>query len=462
MAGKNIGSLLVEQGVVSVEQLKTALERQRRFGGRLATCCLAQGYADEKTLARVLSRQQGVPYVVLSHCCIALELLELLSLEAARKLQVLPVSRQDKELLLAMADPTDMARIDEVRFSTGLRIIEHGALAGMLEDTIEEAYRLRGGSARFWQGQDFDPSQPFGEAGHVEIVMAGDERTAQLTPAPLKVGPDPASWVEDLQQKPPAAPPSGQRRTVLVVDDEPEIRRLLTTFLGKAGFEVWQAADGSEAVKLLAQRHPAALVLDAMLPGVHGFDICQRVKNSAATRHIVVVMISAVYRGWRYAEDVKRLYGADAFLEKPLRLDELKHVLEKALQGQRPDGEDDQQLDQQAAGLLYQAAEAFRRGELIQAIQLLEQATGISPFSAHLHHRLGLLYDKLGESFRALASLERAAELEPGLQVLVALARLYEKTGFRAKAYEAWERALRLCEDPAESASIKAIMEKLL
>jgi len=44
----------------------------------------------------------------------------------------------------------------------------------------------------------------------------------------------------------------------------------------------------------------------------------------------------------------------------------------------------------------------------------------------------------------------------------VALARLYEKTGFRAKAYEAWERALRLCEDPAESASIKAIMEKLL
>jgi DNA-binding response OmpR family regulator len=44
-------------------------------------------------------------------------------------------------------------------------------------------------------------------------------------------------------------------------------------------------------------------------------------------------MISAVYRGWRYADDVRRLYGADAFLEKPLRLDELRHVLEGCLSG---------------------------------------------------------------------------------------------------------------------------------
>lgn len=462
MAGNSIGNLLVNQGVVTVEQLKAALQRQRRFGGRLASCCLAQGYADEKTLARVLSRQQGVPYVVLSSCCINLELLQLLSLEAARKLMVLPLMRQDKELLLAMADPVDMARIDEVRFSTGLRIVEHGALAGMLEDTIEEAYRLLGGPARFWQGSDFDPSQPFADAGHVEIVVGGDEPDAPASTALQTNDDDPASWVKNLQQAPPSGPGPGQAPTVLVVDDEPEIRRLLTTFLHKAGFEVWQAADGSEAVKLLAQRHPAAVVLDAMLPGVHGFDICQRIKNSQATRHIVVVMVSAVYRGWRYSEDVKRLYGADAFLEKPLRLDELKHILQKALHAGGDSGPDEQQLEQQAAALLYQAAESFRRGELVQATQLLKQATTLSPFSAHLHHRLGLLYEKLGEPFRALASLERAVELEPNLQGLVSLARIYEKTGFRAKAYEAWERALRRCQDPAEAANIKATMEKLL
>ncbi len=99
---------------------------------------------------------------------------------------------------------------------------------------------------------------------------------------------------------------------ILLVEDEHDLRKMLVEFFAKSGYDVWEAADGTEAVRMLQERMPQAIVLDAMLPGVHGFDICYRVKHSEGTRHIPVVMISAVYRGWRYADDVRRLYGADA------------------------------------------------------------------------------------------------------------------------------------------------------
>ena len=53
-------------------------------------------------------------------------------------------------------------------------------------------------------------------------------------------------------------------------------------------------------------------VLDAMLPELHGFDICRRIKASARYGHIPILMISAVYRGWRFAEDLRELGGRAA------------------------------------------------------------------------------------------------------------------------------------------------------
>ena len=118
---------------------------------------------------------------------------------------------------------------------------------------------------------------------------------------------------------------------VLVVDDEEGIRHMLTAYFTKSGYEVIEAADGQAAMTHMKASLPSAVILDAMLPGVHGFDICRRIKQAQATRHIPVIMISAVYRGWRYADDVRSQYGADGFMEKPLRLDELKHVMEQAM-----------------------------------------------------------------------------------------------------------------------------------
>ncbi|MBN2497658.1 MAG: response regulator [Deltaproteobacteria bacterium] len=456
---KKIGELLVEAGVLDPHQLQSALGRQRRFGGRLGTNLIAMQFLDERAVAQGLSRQQGVPFVVLSCSAIPLQLLEHMPLEVARKNAALPVHLDERELFAAMADPRSLAIKDEIRFVTGKRVHEHGAVHGLLLDAIEEAYRLRDlGNERFWQGMDLDPSIELGEAGHLEIVVGRDEGApAQPPPGPVEIELD-SSWVDEMAR---GSQDGSSRKRVLVVDDEAGIRSMLSLYFDKNGYEVIEAADGATALQHLQAQPPDVIVLDAMLPGVHGFDICFQVKHAQATRHIPVIMISAVYRGWRYADDVRKKYGADAFLEKPLRLDELKHTIEQALAraGQAPAPEE---LCDRAKAALQKAAGMFHQGDIMGAIHELSAAVEAAPFAASLHYRLGLLYEKLDEAYRAIASLERAAELDPAEEHLLALARLYETTGFDHKAYEAWERCLRKNPDSAHAAKIREHMQRLL
>ena len=66
-----------------------------------------------------------------------------------------------------------------------------------------------------------------------------------------------------------------------------------------------EADRGLTALRLVKERHPDLIVLDAMLPEVHGFEIARRIKGSQRYGSIPIIMVSAVYRGWRYAEDLK-------------------------------------------------------------------------------------------------------------------------------------------------------------
>ncbi len=465
-----LGEMLVQAGVVTKEQVDAALGRQRRFGGRIASNLMAMGHADERILSLFLSRQLGVPFVVLSRSAVPIALFRDFPQEVALKHMAIPVHRDGREMIVAMADPDkNIAALDELRFVTGARVIEHGVMIGPLKEAIDEAFPLvQYGSATFLEGSDLDMSRDLPEdTGHVEIVVGRHEQDAAppVDPGPVETESaldSDGDWVDVLESGH-RMDPSEERKTttVLVVDDEVEIRNLLNQFLQKFGFEVWEAGDGGQALTMLQEHLPDAIVLDAMLPGVHGFDICYRLKNSEATRHIPVIMISAVYRGWRYAKDVKRLYGADAFLEKPLRLDELKHLLQQALD-RRADAASPDELSIKASAALQAAAAAFKKGDLMGSAHNLEEAIEAAPFTAQLHHRLGLLYEKLDETYRAIARLERAAELEPSYTHLLALARLYEKTGFTHKAFESWERCLRVCKDQKEAETIKKRMSGLL
>ena len=124
------------------------------------------------------------------------------------------------------------------------------------------------------------------------------------------------------------------KRRILVVDDSDDIRQLLVRVFRERDFEVFESSRGLDALQKVREVSPDVLLLDAMLPEVHGFDICRRIKGSRRYGHIPVVMVSAIYRGWRFAEDLRRSYGVDEFLEKPFRIGEVVAAVERALSGQ--------------------------------------------------------------------------------------------------------------------------------
>lgn len=104
-------------------------------------------------------------------------------------------------------------------------------------------------------------------------------------------------------------------KRVLVVDDEPNIVMSLRFLMERAGFEVEVASTGQAAVAALA-RQPADLVLlDVMMPGLDGFEVCQRIRDHPAWRATKIVMLTA--KGRDVERDKGLALGADEYVTKP-------------------------------------------------------------------------------------------------------------------------------------------------
>ena len=108
------------------------------------------------------------------------------------------------------------------------------------------------------------------------------------------------------------------KKTILVVEDEEDILALLHFNLIKAGYLVDCACHGEEALKMIGSKIPDLILLDLMLPGIDGLEICRRLRNDSATREIPVIMLTA--RGEE--EDVVRglELGADDYMTKPFSI----------------------------------------------------------------------------------------------------------------------------------------------
>jgi len=107
------------------------------------------------------------------------------------------------------------------------------------------------------------------------------------------------------------------KRTVLVVDDETGFLDIMNVILPRAGFEIITSTHGKEALQLFYERKPDLALLDDMLPGMSGGDICLTIKNDASVKHIPVVLYSAGPRV-RDSEFIRRI-GADGVLYKPFK-----------------------------------------------------------------------------------------------------------------------------------------------
>jgi type IV pilus assembly protein PilB len=121
MAAK-LGQLLITSQIITEEQLKEAISLQRREGGRLGTNLVKLGHITEEKLVSFLSRQWGVPAINLSDYKIDPLILKLIPSEIARKYLVIPVARVGATLTIAMADPSNVFVIDDVKFMTGYNV----------------------------------------------------------------------------------------------------------------------------------------------------------------------------------------------------------------------------------------------------------------------------------------------------------------------------------------------------
>src|SRR6266536_1019105 len=124
-----LGELLLKENMVTPQQLQEALSHQKMNGGKLGKAFVSLGYVRDEEITSLLSRQYGVPSII-----------KIIPAETARKYQILPLSRSGATLTIAMADPTNVFAMDDIKFMTGYNVEPVVASETSLEDAIEKYY----------------------------------------------------------------------------------------------------------------------------------------------------------------------------------------------------------------------------------------------------------------------------------------------------------------------------------
>ncbi|MEJ2199382.1 MAG: ATPase, T2SS/T4P/T4SS family, partial [Desulfuromonadales bacterium] len=122
MAVNRLGELLVRNKLIDETQLAKALQEQKASGGRLGASLTKLGFLKEEDLAAFLSRQYGVPSINLNEFEIDESVIKLVPVDVVQKYQLIPVNRAGSTLIVAMADPSNIFAIDDIKFMTGYNV----------------------------------------------------------------------------------------------------------------------------------------------------------------------------------------------------------------------------------------------------------------------------------------------------------------------------------------------------
>jgi DNA-binding response OmpR family regulator len=124
---------------------------------------------------------------------------------------------------------------------------------------------------------------------------------------------------------------------ILLVDDEAGIRKILRLFLEMEGHTVFEAITANQAMQIIDKEHPHVVILDVILCGQTGFDVCEWVKSNEATRDIKVILFTALNQDHDLREGQR--VGCDLYLTKPQNP---KDIVEKVSEFLQSEGEDRQ------------------------------------------------------------------------------------------------------------------------
>lgn len=476
--------LLLQQLRASVRlderSLEAACARSASTGEDLASACWTLKLVPERELVRLLCRLHGYPGIDLSSSVLRLANLELVPEDVVLRKLALPVLDNGSEIMIAMADPEDAAVYDELRFLTGRKVMRHVGVPAAIRAAADAALSAHHAGEVEWRGSQAWSLEPPPE-GRAAVVHPGEAAGPEALAG--RAGIDDRSWLDGAfeglemparrSETPPPPPPApakpldpsatvkidsvGAGKTVLVVDDDAEMRALEMKLLKPLGCAAVESGDGKEALALARDLRPDVVLLDGMLPGMHGFEVCRAIKGDPELRRTGIVMISGIYTGWRIGADLKEAYGADYFFEKPFRVAEVTRAVRVLLLG----GSGAQALSRarrgEALAACREALEKARAGKHAAAVELLQGAVHKDPFSAEPHFYLGQVLRQAGQPYQALASLERAVDLRPDLdQPLSLLGELYLQLGFRKTARDVFARALDACSETGRAEQLRA------
>ncbi len=137
-----LGEILVRENLITAQQLREALEYQRTNSGRLGSNLVKLGIISDDVITAVLSRQYGVPSINLDLFQIEDSTIKLISQDVALKYTVLPISKNGATLTLAMADPTNVFAMDDIKFMTGLNVEPVIASEASIQIAVGKYYSL--------------------------------------------------------------------------------------------------------------------------------------------------------------------------------------------------------------------------------------------------------------------------------------------------------------------------------
>ncbi|MBW3566003.1 MAG: response regulator [Acidobacteria bacterium] len=119
-------------------------------------------------------------------------------------------------------------------------------------------------------------------------------------------------------------------RSVLVVEDHQKQLDALLTELASIGVSPAVAKSGVEAIRMAATQRPDIILLDGLLPNMHGFEVARFIRHSDRDYRPFIVMTTAIYKGVRYENEARLRFGVDRYVEKPITREKLLSIFKHA------------------------------------------------------------------------------------------------------------------------------------
>jgi len=124
-------------------------------------------------------------------------------------------------------------------------------------------------------------------------------------------------------------------KTILIVDDDREIVELFNEMVSSIGnYRILNASSGNDALRVIENDLPDLIMMDIMMEGMDGIELCRNLKDSGRTSHIPVVAVTVIHQKEVMMFERIMASGVDDYMKKPFSMEQLKEVLDKHLHGQ--------------------------------------------------------------------------------------------------------------------------------